>query len=985
VQIQKTPPDARRDCEDFNCRFRVAMPISALGAAAVAGGLQTVWSYNRENYMFDIPLRQARQYQVQNMQLARFQLFREDVRDMAAVTVDKVQSYMIVNTLKLGFIITVFFNFDRTDTEGDLMGHEENQVAMIFSVTMATSFFWLITSIWFSMHAVILSQTLMTKMLLQVARIPLPSLFQIADAAPNSSAFERNFIDAFRVPFLQGTPWGGDDAVRDQGRKQNRSTSAGPCGPTESERSTTPLRTSTQSENTIGAMRGWLGSPRRREREEDMTSQPSMLSPAAGGDTAQEKRTVSITELLQGAVQECDVIGEIATSVEPHMKLFKLLRISWAPYDLYARIAMELGTACLLSGLAYFAIYYLRDVDGAFHVQEPAWVTFVTLSVLAWWSSILDMTMPVWGHLVLAVMMLGGPVSVFINYAMMSELTQPERHWALFRAFAFQMTWVVALCWSAFGIDGKWPRLWRASLFLNVLHAEDGPKPFKKDTSSSKLLGPKHTKSTYDDVESEVSSDSDIASVVSADDLWNSDGQEYWRAQLAAGPLLRCLDAAMCTRKLKHGPIRRKVRLVRDKLYESCRASGALNLETCTSLPVEGFWLRLEGADRRYTLHWVSPSGLEAEPSQYDCGVEVTLPEIMKAADSVSALLHEQSYKWTEEDMRRLEAYGGEALPGLRSFIAQFRNSGSDTTCGLGSEGTHIFRGGVLLMTLLWVVSCSWMWTETWEHTLTEHKNTTATEPASGPSMDIRRLSSAALVGSRLAFRAPPWLAAKSIGCDALAERIALTDEVGVFVLNRTGGGRFGPLSACDSGAAPVAASFDASGRAWAACGDGLQQLLLRGDELVVPRRVQLRSASLGVAGLHALALDSSPTMQGDDRLDGVALRDGRLLALQFDNERGWALAGSVSAPNGRRFNAVALRGGRGVALDSNGAVFEFESATGRWEGPMPLPPNGLTWRGVCVLPGSEGWFVAGQPPADRGGSMEFWRFPWHESEEWLA
>ena len=71
------------------------MPISGLLSAAALGGVgQTIWQYNREklrclsvfakfnthlqicarnarNYMFDVPLRQAREFQVQNVNLAR--------------------------------------------------------------------------------------------------------------------------------------------------------------------------------------------------------------------------------------------------------------------------------------------------------------------------------------------------------------------------------------------------------------------------------------------------------------------------------------------------------------------------------------------------------------------------------------------------------------------------------------------------------------------------------------------------------------------------------------------------------------------------------------------------------------------------------------------------------------------------------------------------------------------------------------------------
>ena len=42
--------------------------------------------------MFDVPLRQARDFQKQNVNLARYALFREDIRDLAALTTDKAET-----------------------------------------------------------------------------------------------------------------------------------------------------------------------------------------------------------------------------------------------------------------------------------------------------------------------------------------------------------------------------------------------------------------------------------------------------------------------------------------------------------------------------------------------------------------------------------------------------------------------------------------------------------------------------------------------------------------------------------------------------------------------------------------------------------------------------------------------------------------------------------------------------------------------------
>ncbi|CAJ1339465.1 unnamed protein product [Effrenium voratum] len=181
-----------------------AMPVGGLlSAAALAGVGQTIWQYNRENYMFDVPLRQARDFQVQNVNLARYALFREDIRDLASLTTDKVSNLLVVNTLKVGFIVALYFNFDRTDTGYQDRSLNEDILSVLFGMTLLTSFFFLMTSIWFAMHALQLAQAITTKLLVQVVRIPLPSEFDIAAAASEGRDFEMNFREALRVPFIE--------------------------------------------------------------------------------------------------------------------------------------------------------------------------------------------------------------------------------------------------------------------------------------------------------------------------------------------------------------------------------------------------------------------------------------------------------------------------------------------------------------------------------------------------------------------------------------------------------------------------------------------------------------------------------------------------------------------------------------------------------------------------------------------------------------
>mmetsp|Transcript_31669 Transcript_31669/g.104963 ORF Transcript_31669/g.104963 Transcript_31669/m.104963 type:complete len:108 (-) Transcript_31669:2621-2944(-) len=80
----------------------MADPISAAGIGA---GLM---SYNRQNWMWDSNLRQKREYQGQAMNIKRFELYREDVRDLADLTISKMDNYLLINILLLGFCVKIF-------------------------------------------------------------------------------------------------------------------------------------------------------------------------------------------------------------------------------------------------------------------------------------------------------------------------------------------------------------------------------------------------------------------------------------------------------------------------------------------------------------------------------------------------------------------------------------------------------------------------------------------------------------------------------------------------------------------------------------------------------------------------------------------------------------------------------------------------------------------------------------------------------------
>lgn len=97
--------------------------IAAAGAA-LAGGAGSIFSYNKDAFVFDQTLRQNKIHQIQNMRLQQVRnhplrhamlrkqvgLYREDLRDLFGLTITKMDNYLVVNTLMLGFCIALFYD-----------------------------------------------------------------------------------------------------------------------------------------------------------------------------------------------------------------------------------------------------------------------------------------------------------------------------------------------------------------------------------------------------------------------------------------------------------------------------------------------------------------------------------------------------------------------------------------------------------------------------------------------------------------------------------------------------------------------------------------------------------------------------------------------------------------------------------------------------------------------------------------------------------
>lgn len=169
--------------------------MEALGSLALGG--MTLFGYNRKNFLYDRKMRQEQEFTIAEMRLKQADLWREDVRDISELTQRKMDTYLIVNALLLGFTITMF-------VEGRLVQGTPQWLLWLYMLSLSGSFMFLLLSVWLSMHASIVAQASSVRLLTQLVRPPIPSWEQLESMRTYASAFEGvPATQIFRVPILQ--------------------------------------------------------------------------------------------------------------------------------------------------------------------------------------------------------------------------------------------------------------------------------------------------------------------------------------------------------------------------------------------------------------------------------------------------------------------------------------------------------------------------------------------------------------------------------------------------------------------------------------------------------------------------------------------------------------------------------------------------------------------------------------------------------------
>ena len=143
-----------------------------------------LFMYNRENFFFDGEIGIKQKFKSMDMRVNRYGQWREDIRDLAGLTVMKMDKYLILNTLMLGFTIVLW-------CEGRLDIQDHQWLLWLYMLCIGGSFVFLLLSIWLSIHASVVAQSFMVRLLTQHVRLPVPLQEEVSAARPYSNKFEK--------------------------------------------------------------------------------------------------------------------------------------------------------------------------------------------------------------------------------------------------------------------------------------------------------------------------------------------------------------------------------------------------------------------------------------------------------------------------------------------------------------------------------------------------------------------------------------------------------------------------------------------------------------------------------------------------------------------------------------------------------------------------------------------------------------------------
>lgn len=301
---------------------------SILGAAWT--GATTAYNYNLSRFQFDAGQRQISCHQLQNSRIAMWNLFREDIRDLFGITTSNMNTYMVLATLFLGFVVEIILAGVKDFPE------EPPWLFPLFCNSMICSLCFGVLSIWLAMHGTIAAHVASVKVLTQVVRPPIPNAKDVQAVAHNLERFEAAAPSTmFRIPnFFR---W--QDAMAEMQQPDLQSTQEG-----------TPMQ----------------------------NMRPQNAAFVSGGNVVAEH-----------AVQAypTEDVGPSALLLD-HVQLFRELQRTYLGFEAYSRVSLLVCAHQLLMSFAYFCLAHLFATRSTLtqsgrHAEVTAWICVVCVSFVS--------------------------------------------------------------------------------------------------------------------------------------------------------------------------------------------------------------------------------------------------------------------------------------------------------------------------------------------------------------------------------------------------------------------------------------------------------------------------------------------------------------------------------------------------------------------------------------------------------------------------
>lgn len=413
-----------------------------LEAAAEAAGISVgiasygIFGYNRQNFMLDRKQRQKQEIKIAEKRLDQVDLWRRDIRDVVGLTEKKMDLYMVVTAVQIGFNVMMV-------THGRLEIGTPEWLLWLHSIALGGAFLFQLLALWFAMHASVVAQAASTRMLSQLVRLPVPSWDVLESMRTYGAGFEGvSASTMLRVPVLQTVTEGYD---------------------------------------------GGAGGHAARAVDADATPRPSLIATLMKSSDQTVRRPAADPWGLEREGLNIPELKNRSLSSLPHVKILVDAAVHWQSYDAFARVAMNLGTILQCKALSYFAIGYVLVQDGS------PWACVTTVACfMAVASSLLclDISASKKEYWTTVGCLCAGPLLACIaaiDWATYDDLLQNSAIVFLPASFGFNgafMLCYIRLC----GVCEQMPRLpirFRHVLYMDVYEWLRRRREDSKDNSSS--------------------------------------------------------------------------------------------------------------------------------------------------------------------------------------------------------------------------------------------------------------------------------------------------------------------------------------------------------------------------------------------------------------------------------------------------------------------------------------------------------------------